>query len=219
MPIDGPVPLAAALGAILVGLEWGVPLLARRRYDAPTQRQRAILGDDLLPEDVSLFVSKGPAPIATSQATPGFGGNVVVREDCFERLDDDQLAALVAHEAGHVEQGHGWLRVVYTGLGVLVAAGALHAGSVPLAVVGVVAYVLATAPLYAAACRRRELAADAYAARVAGTAGTVSLLVRLRGQRDGVAGVRGTRAVLGVLCPPLRTHPPLQERLERVREQ
>lgn len=213
LPDDGLL-LAAVFGATTVGLEFVVPLLTRRGYDDPTPEQRAVVGS-VLPDGVRLRVSERPAPLGSSQWIPGIGSDVVVRSDCFERLDDEQLRAMVAHEAGHLAQRYAPLASIHAGLAVAVTVTAFLAASVPGAVLGFVVYVLATAPLYAAASRRREYVADAHAVRVAGPEGTVALLERLRAHRnERETPVQAVRHALG---RPFSTHPSFDARLKRVR--
>lgn len=215
MALDDGLLLAAAFGVTLVATEWGVPFLLRRTYDSATAEQQERV-DHALPEGVDLYVSDSLGTVASSARLPGFGGYVVVRDHHLERLPDGELAALVAHEAGHLQKGHGWFGSVHAALTVVVVLGTLRFVPLPLAGVGFVAYTLGTSPLYASVSRRQEFAADAHAVRVTGPAGTRSLLERLQRHREERASA----------TPPLRavlpfgryfsTHPSLAARMARV---
>lgn len=196
----------------------GLSLAARVRYRDPTPEQREVAAD-VLPERVGLLVSSPPDPLASGYQMRGVGGTVVVRQDCFERLPDDQLAAMMSHEVGHVVQGHSLVGSAHTAFAATVSVAALSAASLPVAAISFVAYTAATAPFYGRLCRQQEFAADAHAVRETGRDGTVSLLETVRERRGGSTRGGESGGALRSLLRQFRTHPSLTARLERVRDQ
>lgn len=216
--VDATVLLLAIPPVATFGLlEWGLPHVASARHQSADSPQRAVAAE-ALPEGVTLRVSDLLRSPGTSHGWPRGGGVVIVRTDCFDRFDDAELAALVAHEAGHVVEDHSRVGSVHAALCVGVATATLLYASIAAAVLASLAYTVATAPLYRRISHRHEFAADAHAVAATGPAGTVSLLERLQRRRTEALRTRPAVALWDVVGRRLTTHPTLEERLERTRE-
>lgn len=125
-------------------------------------------------------------PTAFTYGSGRYNARIVVTEGCFEYLDDDELASVVAHELGHVTSrdfitmtlANTVVEILY-----LIAVNAMRVARTSgsssssnrgnpgqaLALVGIVAYVLWFVSEYAVLylSRVREYAADAFAAEYA----------------------------------------------------
>ncbi|WP_336034576.1 M48 family metallopeptidase [Halobacterium yunchengense] len=150
-------------------------------------------------------------PVANAVATgllPGYR-YVFVTDALFRTLDDDAVAAVVAHEAGHHHRRHVAGRLLASGLALaplfLAATGVLD--GVLLAAVLSGALLLAAGPLV----RWTEFDADAYAARHVGAAAMERALATLADR-----GLVPTDRSLVVAAVSL--HPAVGRRVERLRD-
>lgn len=130
--------------------------LEEARQTALTARFAEMRAHAALPDAVLSF-REGRAVGANAFAMPG--GTVVLTDELAERLTDDQITAVVAHELGHVEARHA-LRALFQNSAVAVVATALlgDAGAVTL-----LAASLPTLLAQASYSRDHEREADAFA--------------------------------------------------------
>ncbi len=135
---------------------------------------------------------------------------LVVDRRAASELRSDELAALVAHEAAHVRQGDVLVHHAVLGACVTVA--------LVIALVSPIAPILTALALwcawYPAVAQRSELRADRFAARLAGTEATLSMLERIHAdQPERVARVTSNPWLAAYL-----THPPYEVRQGQLRE-
>ncbi len=148
-----------------------------------------------------LFVMDGSKRSAHGNAYfTGFGASkrIVFFDTLLNRLDGDEIEAVLAHELGHFHHGHvakrivllaagslvflallGWLadqRWFYLGLGMQAQD---TASLLALFVLALPVFMLPVAPLMSYWSRRHEYQADRYAAKQTGAAPLISALVKL----------------------------------------
>jgi Zn-dependent protease with chaperone function len=179
---------------------------ADRRAPALKQFERLTAGlhDDFL---YRLEFRSCPRIGANAFALPG--GAVVLTDDMLQLANDDgELAAVLAHELGHVQHRHG-LRLGLQGAGLVALVAALAGDAVSITGLGVA---LPTALLQAGYSRAFEEEADDYA------------IVRLRDLGIPLAHFRSIlqsiatereEATRGSAFDYLSTHPSTRHRLER----
>ncbi|GAB3671583.1 M48 family metalloprotease [Halopiger thermotolerans] len=151
---------------------------------------------------------------------PGFR-YVFLTDYLLSACDDDELAAILAHEFGHVAGRHLWQRGLLTVavFGVWIAgADAIGIGALEerfgflgffLPFMGL--YALYHVGLLGGLAYRQEFRADAYAARRVGRAATADALEVLASAND------ATREA-GLLYALATHHPPIADRIEAVRD-
>lgn len=101
-----PTRLLAALVAVAVPLRYTTCLFAAA---ARMRVQRRLHGDILLmvaSHDDQLGVSVLPSDSLLAYCLPGRRPRVVISRGALETLSPEQVAAVIAHERGHVRQGH-----------------------------------------------------------------------------------------------------------------
>lgn len=220
-----------ALLAAFVGLALAPAALDRvgrvRRLD-PVERRRLAAGA-VDPTGVRVLEpdadsdGAGPAVAFAAGLLPGVG-RVVVSRPLLGALPDEELAAVVAHERGHLRRGHVLLRLGGPAAFVLawttVAAAGVPGGfGAGLALVGPVA--LASFAL----SRWTEFDADRFAARRGLGPALARALERLEGGGSPVGGAedaggkgpRGRRARRTAVATLLARHPPIEARVTRLR--
>jgi STE24 endopeptidase len=179
-----------------------------------------------------LFVMDGSRRSSHGNAYfTGFGAakRVVFFDTLLERLDADEIVAVLAHELGHYRRHHvikrilmmfavsfaglallGWLKQetwFYTGLGVDTPSDHM-ALLLFLLIAPVLTFVLR--PLFAAYARRNEFEADAYAARYSSAVDLVGALVKL--YRDNASTLTPDRLYSAFYD----SHPPASIRIARL---
>lgn len=142
-------------------LRWmeGSGLLAPSQHDDARRQQLQARLQALIPPDspyrYRLLLRDAPVIGANAFALPG--GSIIVTDQLLQRIDDDnELLAVLAHEAGHVEARHG-LRDLLQSSGLLLAVTLITGDS---------STALATLPLAlanASYSREHEREADRYA--------------------------------------------------------
>jgi len=160
------VPGLAVVSLAALVLVVGLPVLAARYGPVRelTARERAFVpacAADLRVRVVETDRSRVANALAAG-ALPGYR-YVFVTDALFATLDDEAVAAVVAHEAGHHRRGHVAVRFLAVGVALaplFLAAGGVLPGVVAPAVASVV-LLLAAGPVV----RWTEFDADAYAAR------------------------------------------------------
>lgn len=170
----------------LYDVEWVSPDEFRRRSPASMDVIEQVTSEYDY-ETPKLGVIPDRNPTAFTYGSGRYNARIIVTEGCFEYLDDDELASVVAHELGHVTSrdfitmtlANTVVQILY-----LIAVNSMKvAGSAgttsslsrkgnpaqALAAVGVVAYVLWFFSEYAVLylSRTREYAGDAFAAEYA----------------------------------------------------
>ncbi|WP_147918189.1 M56 family metallopeptidase [Ruania zhangjianzhongii] len=175
-------------GALLVGA--GVAEVRRRR------RRTAGVAAQLLGEPATVLghqVWRVPDQRPYAFALPARHGGIVVSDGCLGTLEEDELAAVLAHEQAHVQQRH---HLVLALVGALVRA---------LSWVPLLAAIRAALPHYL------EIAADDAARRRAGTPALASALLRLgeraepaafTGAGPEVLHAAGPDRIRHLVCPP-----------------
>ena len=116
-----------------------------------------------------------PAPEVLFRRAPAFGANafafpggpILVTDELVELLDDDEVAAVLAHELGHVEARHGLRRVLRVGGLFLIASLVLGGDETLLEELAALAVSVGAAGY----SREFEREADAYAGRLLADAG------------------------------------------------
>lgn len=168
----------------LYDLEWVDPEEFRRRSEASMSVVDEVTGEyDYATPKLGVIPDRNPT--AFTYGSGRYNARIVVTEGCFEYLDDDELASVVAHELGHVTSRDFIIMTLANTIVQLLYIVAVYSMKVArtastggsssgrrgdprsaLAVVGVVAYVLWFFSEYAVLylSRTREYAADAFAA-------------------------------------------------------
>ncbi|SEW04972.1 M48 family metallopeptidase [Halobacterium jilantaiense] len=160
------LPGLAAVALAALALAAGLPVLAARHAGVrePTERERACVPECARGLRVRV-VDTSRSPVANALAAGALPGYryVFVTDALFATLDDDAVAAVVAHEAGHHRRAHVAVRFLAVGgalAPVFLAAGGILPGVLAPAVASVV-LLLAAGPVV----RWTEFDADDYAAR------------------------------------------------------
>lgn len=139
-----------------------------------------------------------------------FADAVGVSEVALATLSPEAVAALVAHERGHLAGRHVLVRgaasVTWLAAGALVVSATVAGSAATAAAVGVL--VAGERVLAAAVARRTEYAADAHAARRTSPEAVVALLETL----DGAAGPRRRLRLRAALS----SHPTYRQRIDRL---
>lgn len=188
------VPTVALLGIPLVA---GAFLIGAGAAEVRRRRQRAADAARQLTGTVTTVLGHRVLRVSDLRsyafALPERYGGIVVSEGCLDALDDDELAAVLAHEQAHVQQRHHL---------VLALVGALVRG---LSWVPLLAAIRSALPHYL------EIAADDAARRRVGTPALASALLRL-GERAGPAAfmsadaealhAAGPDRIRHLVCPP-----------------
>jgi STE24 endopeptidase len=225
-----------ASAAFLVGVQfvaptWILPLFNRWSPLAPGELREAILAyarSVAFPLSEVFMIDGSRRSTKANAFFTGFGGHkrVALFDTLVEKLQPDELVAVLAHEIGHYKRGHVWkgmvagivqMGLVFVLLSVLLRRSGLFEalGVVPSAHAGIVGFALVFSPLALglslvahAWSRRHEREADAFAARTTG-----------HGERLASALKRLSADSLSTLTPhPLYVllyyaHPPVLERI------
>ncbi|ADB59785.1 peptidase M48 Ste24p [Haloterrigena turkmenica DSM 5511] len=172
----------------------------------------------------SLYLFEGgstkTANALVAGTVPGFR-YVFLTDYLLEACDDDELRAILAHEFGHVAGRHLWQRgllAVAVFGGWTVAVEILGVGILEdrFGFLGIFLPLMAVFGLYQVVflgglARWQEFRADAYAARRAGRDATIAALETLADAND-------TRRDAGLLYSLATQHPPIDDRLEAIRD-
>jgi STE24 endopeptidase len=229
-PSAWPLPAAAGAAALVLVLGFVAPVVLEplfnrfRPLEEPVLRERLLrLAEragtpvrDVLVADASRRTRKLNAYVS------GLGASrrVVAFDTLLERADEDEVAAVVAHELAHRRERHVAKLTLLAMTGAAAAVTVLWAvlgkeagnpRNVPLLLFVVVALELASLPLAAAVSRRFERAADRGALELTGDAPALERVFRLLAEEN-----------VGDVDPPLpmrliASHPPLPERVATVR--
>ena len=180
-----------------------------------------------------LYVADGSRRSRHSNAYfTGFGRakRIVLFDTLLNALDDDEIAAVLAHELGHYKLRHIVVRVAWllaASLALFSLLGWLHGtawlyeafglepsggAALALALLLVPAFGFPLAPLFTALSRRHEFEADAFAADLEGAKAIESALVKL--YRDNAAPL----ATDALYSKFFDSHPPAGIRLARLKE-
>jgi Zn-dependent protease with chaperone function len=172
----------------LYDVEWVDPEEFRRRSPASMDVVDEVTTEyDYATPKLGIIPDRNPT--AFTYGSGRYNARIVVTEGCFEYLEDDELASVVAHELGHITSrdfiimtlANTVVQILYlvavNSMKVAQSAGANRSSSASskgnpaqaLAIVGAVAYVLWFFSEYAVLylSRTREYAADAFAAEYA----------------------------------------------------
>lgn len=185
----------ALVGVIVAGLVWAYPVTIAPQFDrfrpledvslcARIQRLQACAGA----RACEIFVISRATRTAY---TTGIGKStrIVCTDALLAALGEEEVAAIVAHELGHVRHHHVFWRLLLA-LGVallwLAVLGWVMTQSPPhvalaLFVLASPVFALFTQPLFAWLSRRHEYQADAFAARQTSASALASALVKLSG--------------------------------------
>ncbi len=154
---------------------------------------------------------------------------IILSDTMLDKYDRDEILAVLAHEVGHYKHGDMWrLMAVGTalaGLGFYVAdwvlnalvarlgfAGIADIGAFPLFIFAVLVFSVIAMPLGNAYSRRREYAADAYAAQATGNA--TPLATALHKLADQNLADKEPAAWIEFL---LHSHPSINRRIARIK--
>ena len=195
------LPGLAVVALAALALAAGLPVLAARHgaVREPTDRERACVPECARGLRVRV-VRTNRSPVANALAAGALPGHryVFVTDALFAALDDEAVAAVVAHEAGHHRRGHVAVRFLAVGLALaplFLAAGGVLPGVLAPAVASV-GLLLAAGPVV----RWTEFDADDYAARHT-TAAAMERALATLADRGLLAEDRGRLAGLVALHP------------------
>ena len=200
--------LAGSAVLVAVSLPWWLSATLKTR--APTAAEREPLAT-LLGDNIELVVVDDATRIGSAFAAgvvPGLR-RVYVTRSLFDLLSERELAAVVAHEVGHLRRGHLLARTALVVVGPLALLAAYDFGfayASPLAVVLIGPYVLGTL----AAVRATERDADAFAAERVGGEALASALGTLVRANLLLVQPRGPGRILSA-------HPPIAGRIRALR--
>jgi beta-barrel assembly-enhancing protease len=194
-----------------VGREWLLELGRRQpvsiERDARVRRILRALGEAGSFRFPAYLAFRLDSPEINAMALPG--GHILVTRGLMQLTDvsDDELAAILAHEIGHIELGHSRKALIRTNRTKALNLVLSLVGRSPGAAVG-----MATSLAELGISREAELEADAFA---------LSLLARSPYRPEGLAAFLG-RARRDERLPGwmsfLSTHPAVDERIARLRE-
>jgi len=239
-----PLWLVLALSIVFVGIQYKVGKWAALRSvgaeDMPEDRYGEIhrrvewLCDDMGLEKPRLMIARMGAPNAFAVGRRG-AGTVVVSEELIQALDIDELEGVLAHELAHIDNRDVVMMVLGQGIASIVAIVAqwivLFSGRRQMAdfflaiVVGQVVQMLVMLFVMAIS-RYREYVADADAASYIGGGEPLARALEKISQGNEMAEDTAVDETVNALCifgegrgiaALLATHPPIEERIERLR--